>query len=385
MDCTDNRQISTAAETEASNDATVRSVVLVAATSVAAPQLSSPTQVTAAGGRSTGMSSGGARSSLDKSDMISPKGNRGDSVSDNPLSNGDAPFDTSTLFAKMQEQADSQGLFNRLDNVPFCMEILTYAISPLNIERLVWDAAVLGMVFYSTFSEPYSAAFFSDPGDADHLFWNTFGQVVDLLFWVDILANFFTGFDRGFEIVLDKPAIVMNYCFGWGWFGWWFWIDLVATIDWVWVASSIGSNNADAPIIRMMRLLKVLRLARASRESTLHHYRCPIYLLVDLGSRDYIWGASHCANCFLAHRSHQPSNCNPFCAYRLYRGAEVFYVRGYCGALASLFLLPLARSYGVRTRQSHGGRWFQYAGRLHAGLAPLFLLHAGIVAPGLQH
>jgi hypothetical protein len=204
-----------------------------------------------------------SRTAVADADYIGAGGDR--NAMDNPLSQGQQSFDSSQLFAKLQEDAAKQGIFEKLDKLPFCMEVLTYAISPVNMERLVWDSVVLAMVFYSTFSEPYSAAFYSDPDDNTHLFWNTFGQCVDLLFWVDIVANFFTGFDRGFEIVLDKRAIIQNYCFGWGWFGGWFWIDLVATIDWVWVAKTAGTENADTPVIRMMRLLKVLRLARASR------------------------------------------------------------------------------------------------------------------------
>ena len=44
--------------------------------------------------------------------------------------------------------------------------------------------------------------------------------------YVDMGLNFFTGFDRGYEIVLEKRLIVWNYVSGW------FAIDLAATVDW---------------------------------------------------------------------------------------------------------------------------------------------------------
>jgi hypothetical protein len=46
----------------------------------------------------------------------------------------------------------------------------------------------------------------------------------------------------------------------------WFFIDFVATVDWDKIIALTGDERfADSPLVRMLRLIKVLRLARASR------------------------------------------------------------------------------------------------------------------------
>ena len=39
------------------------------------------------------------------------------------------------------------------------------------------------------------------------VFGMSFEDLVDLCFWVDIVLSFFTGFDRGFEEIMDKKKI----------------------------------------------------------------------------------------------------------------------------------------------------------------------------------
>eukprot|EP01045_Picozoa_sp_COSAG04_P053192 COSAG04_NODE_23097_length_344_cov_0.632653_1_plen_81_part_01 len=80
-----------------------------------------------------------------------------------------------------------------------------YAVSPQESWRLRWDLVVLVMVIYSSIIVPYDAAFQSgkEPTTLDNL--------VDIAFYCDIILNFWTGFDRGYEIVLDKEAIIKNY------------------------------------------------------------------------------------------------------------------------------------------------------------------------------
>jgi hypothetical protein len=149
--------------------------------------------------------------------------------------------------------SQEQGLFDALDKVPFCMEFLTYAVRPDRKERLAWDFYILVLVIYSSITGPYTAAFV---GDQEMSF---FEILCDFSFYVDMVFSFWTGFDKGFEVVMEKKAIVKNYLFGW------FFIDFIATINWDIVIAAIGHSNTDSPLIRMMRLLKVLRLARAGR------------------------------------------------------------------------------------------------------------------------
>lgn len=83
-------------------------------------------------------------------------------------------------------------------------------------------------------------------------------MVVDCFFLADIIATFFTGFDRGFEVIKDKKAICINYLRGW------FTVDFIATVPWEKV---VDWFTDDVPSIytSMLRLIKVARLARAGR------------------------------------------------------------------------------------------------------------------------
>ena len=64
---------------------------------------------------------------------------------------------------------------------------------------------VLVLVVYSSVMVPYDAAFMPNKD----VMW--FDTVVDICFYADIGLNFWTGFDRGYEIVMDKDQIPFTY------------------------------------------------------------------------------------------------------------------------------------------------------------------------------
>ena len=132
------------------------------------------------------------------------------------------------------------------------MDFLKYAVRPDDKYRLMWDFFILNLVVYSSVVGPYVSAF---EGNQTMTWFSIF---VDLCFWTDMVLSFWTGFDKGFEVVMEKGAIVKNYLSGW------FFIDLIATVDWGLMIAASGFES-DSPLVRLMRLLKVLRLARASR------------------------------------------------------------------------------------------------------------------------
>ena len=157
------------------------------------------------------------------------------------------------VFAGWVVLPQEQGLLQVFDQVPFCMEFLKYAVRPDRRERLAWDFYILCLVVYSSVQGPYTAAFV---GEQTMHFTDI---VVDLSFYCDIVLNFWTGFDKGFEVIMEKKEIVKNYLGGW------FFIDFIATINWDLVITAVGEGDSNSPLVRLLRLLKVLRLARASR------------------------------------------------------------------------------------------------------------------------
>jgi hypothetical protein len=153
-------------------------------------------------------------------------------------------YDTTAIFIALEAQTDVRRR-SKDDN--------KHSISPNRRERLAWDVFMLILVVYSSVDGPYVVAFLptSEMTAGDWL--------IDLCFYADIVLNFFTGFDKGFEVVMDRAQITKHYVEGW------FLIDLIATIEWDLIYSAMNDGEDGGAAIGMVRLLKVLRLARASR------------------------------------------------------------------------------------------------------------------------
>ena len=131
------------------------------------------------------------------------------------------------------------------------------------------------------------------------------------------------GFDRGYEIVLNKHAIVQNYLRGW------FFIDLVATVDWSSLLEMLEDDPAKIPtFVQKLAMLNILRLARMGRlldnlpnNFTIHSgfieackffvytavvchlLACFFFLVPMLINDDERWGVSSCAKDELAHEA----------------------------------------------------------------------------------
>ena len=133
--------------------------------------------------------------------------------------------------------------------------VWNFAIHPLNKGKIGWDVFILGMVIVTSIYEPYKAAFLP-PGQP----W--YAWVIDLIFYTDIVVQFFSGFDIGYEIIMDKSLIVKHYVGGW------FWIDMVSTVQ---IDLILGAfldeteTGLDSAWLRLLRFLRVLRLLRAGR------------------------------------------------------------------------------------------------------------------------
>jgi hypothetical protein len=194
----------------------------------------------------------------------------------NPLSDTQdssrASLTSPTSAADSDEKFTSKMIFEVLkskeaivDEVPSDNPLVIFwnmAVRPDNQYRLYWDVFILGLVVYSAVLIPYNIAFV---GDKERTFVEDF---VDACFWADIIISFWTGYDKGYEIVMEKDAIVHNYLYGW------FPIDLAATLDWsslFSISSTLTGGTFDPGAhvaemqLTMLKMIKVLRLARLSR------------------------------------------------------------------------------------------------------------------------
>eukprot|EP01043_Picozoa_sp_COSAG02_P030919 COSAG02_NODE_1997_length_10152_cov_3.110315_5_plen_943_part_00 len=82
-------------------------------------------------------------------------------------------------------------------------------------------------------------------------------------FYVDIILNFCTGYDKGFEVVMVREEIARNYV-GSGWF----FVDLIVTVQWdllIGGASKLFGHSGDMGSLGVLKLIKVVRLGKAPR------------------------------------------------------------------------------------------------------------------------
>ena len=68
-----------------------------------------------------------------------------------------------------------------------------YLLDPVSLQRQLWDFAILAMLLYTGTYSPFRTAFIAEGGSPFLLFME---NLMDVLFGVDILVNFFTPFER---------------------------------------------------------------------------------------------------------------------------------------------------------------------------------------------
>lgn len=94
--------------------------------------------------------------------------------------------------------------------------VYAFTFHPNKHPRKAWDIFLMALVLYSAFVTPYRAVFDRTPG-ADKLHQNTEDWIIDALFYFDIVLNFFTGYDNGYQIETGKLQIAKKYLKGFFW------------------------------------------------------------------------------------------------------------------------------------------------------------------------
>ena len=120
----------------------------------------------------------------------------------------------------------------------------------------IWSFVVVILLAYTTTLMPYILVFYdladdwSDP-------WFIFQNIVDILFWMDLLINMFSSYhsDEG-VLVRDKRTVVIKYIKTW------FIIDLLACIPFDLIENAMTGTGSNAKKIQLVRLSKLPRLYR---------------------------------------------------------------------------------------------------------------------------
>jgi len=138
-------------------------------------------------------------------------------------------------------------------------------IEPDTKFKIFWNSLILVMVLYTASVSPLRLAFYNDTVFAlDKMtawaaFFTIFDVVVDIIFSVDIIINFFSAYERQdgqFEYNLKKIAV--NYFCGF------FFIDLTATVP-VSLIFELSSSEPESNLIPQQNPASILRITRMQK------------------------------------------------------------------------------------------------------------------------
>jgi hypothetical protein len=137
-----------------------------------------------------------------------------------------------------------------------------FPLDPDSRQKQIWDTLCMVLLVYCSFSVPYSIAFDSDDPDQNRAK-ESFEQVVDVVFIVDIFLNFITAWDNQGFIVREFSWIAKNYVRSW------FVPDFAGSFPFdKAIAAFIDTDSRtlqSTTFIRGLKLIKMLKLIRAIR------------------------------------------------------------------------------------------------------------------------
>lgn len=120
-----------------------------------------------------------------------------------------------------QENSANRKIFSALkkkqdeERSSILWKLWLHTFMPNEQPRKGWDLWILSLVLFSSLRVPYVCAFI--PGDPDPAELPTMGLidwVVDAMFYLDMILNFWTGYEEGHLVVKEKGDIAMNYLMG---------------------------------------------------------------------------------------------------------------------------------------------------------------------------
>ena len=137
-------------------------------------------------------------------------------------------------------------------------------LDPNSPHRFTWDASCMVLILFIAFELPIRLAFSFDydtpPG------WLIYDYCVLLVFFIDMMLNFRTGYVLEGEVIMNPRKIVWHYLRGW------FFIDVLSTVPWDVIfcsATECGEEairaSAALTALRIFKLLRLLRLLRVTR------------------------------------------------------------------------------------------------------------------------
>jgi len=137
-----------------------------------------------------------------------------------------------------------------------------------------FDQVIALALVWTALATPYELAFLgADAGDINAMF--VFGQLVNLVFIIDLVLQFFLHYETitnmGIVMEGNHEKIIKNYLYGN------FFMDLISSIPWSIVEMGMTGSNGSLGILRLLRLLRLLKLLKIARGNRLiEKYRAEV-------------------------------------------------------------------------------------------------------------
>lgn len=114
-----------------------------------------------------------------------------------------------------------------------------FVLYPDAFIRAIWDISLFILIIYQGFFLPMRISF--ELPATDFLFY--LDIVIDVMFIIDIILNFNTGFYQKGQLVMKREFIVKDYL------AMWFWVDLISSTPYTWIlalSQGIGLREIEA-------------------------------------------------------------------------------------------------------------------------------------------
>ncbi|RHZ28784.1 hypothetical protein DYB37_010578 [Aphanomyces astaci] len=128
--------------------------------------------------------------------------------------------------------------------------------------RLSWDALIAVVTVFFAYRLPYSLAFESDVDFQEQAWSIAFNSIANVLYIIDVVANFRTGYRSDVEVVLDPKQVAINYAKTW------FLVDVAGSIPFelfIKTGDSGIERKAVKTSLKYLKIPKLFRLARIIR------------------------------------------------------------------------------------------------------------------------
>ena len=138
-----------------------------------------------------------------------------------------------------------------------------YLISPKSRLKMGWDLClVLPLLVYLAVIMPFRLCYANEPSRGTGIYWFEF--TIDLVFIVDIILNFFTGYfvnpDESNGIVeYDVRRIARRYLKSW------FILDVVSGIPFGLLEILLSASTGDASTLKLVKSLRLIRFLKLGR------------------------------------------------------------------------------------------------------------------------